>query len=74
MIDLLKPMRSKLAMFKFGVLPSGIETGRYKGEPVEDRRCNLCDLNEIETEKLFYYIVHSLISRKVIYFIQLDMT
>lgn len=71
MIDLLK--RSKLAMFRFGVLPSGIETGRYKGEPVEDRRCNLCDLNEIETEKL-YYIVHSLISRKVIYFIQLDMT
>lgn len=51
MIDLLK--RSKLAMFRFGVLQSGIETGRYKGEPVEDRRCNLCDLNEIETEKLF---------------------
>lgn len=72
MIDLLK--RSKLAMFRFGVLPSGIETGRYKGEPMEDSRCNLCDLNEIETEKLIYYIVHSLISKKVIYFIQLDMT
>lgn len=52
-LDLPKPIRSKLAMFRCGVLPLRIETGRYRGEPVEDRICNLCDLNEIETEKHF---------------------
>jgi hypothetical protein len=30
-----------------------VETGRYKGEPLEDRICTFCENNEIETEKHF---------------------
>lgn len=52
-LDLPKPIRSKLAMLRCGVLPLRIKTGRYRREPMEDRICNLCDLNEIETEKDF---------------------
>ena len=40
-------------MFRCGVLPFRLETGRYKGEPVEDRICSVCDLNVVETEKHF---------------------
>lgn len=40
-------------MFKCGVPPVRIETGRYKGERVEDRISILCDLHKIETEEHF---------------------
>lgn len=60
-------------MLRFGVLPLEIKTGRCNGEAVEDRVCDLCGFNEIETEKHFYYISHSLIIRKVTYFIKLDI-
>lgn len=59
-------------MLRFGVLPLEIKTGRCNGEAVEDRVCDLCGFNEIETEKHFYYISHSLIIRKVTYFIKLS--
>ena len=52
-LDIPKPLRSTMAMFRCGVLPLRIETGRYKGEPVEDRICTMCNLNEIESEKHF---------------------
>lgn len=51
-LDLPKPIKSKSAMFS-GVLPLRVETGRYRGEAVEDRICNLCDLNETKTKKHF---------------------
>ena len=52
-LDLPKNVRSVMAMFRCGILPLRIETGRYKCEPFEDRICVLCDQNEIETEKHF---------------------
>ena len=52
-LDIPKPIRSTMAMFRCGVLPLRLETGRYKGEPVEDRICSMCVLNVVETEKHF---------------------
>ena len=37
------------------MLPLRIETGRYRGEPIPDRICNLCDLNEVEDELHFLF-------------------
>ena len=44
--------RSLLAQLRIGVLPLKIETGRYNNVKVEDRICELCDL-DIEDEKHF---------------------
>ena len=33
-----------------------IETGRYDGTPLEDRKCTLCKTNEVGTEK--HYLFH----------------
>ena len=44
--------RSLLAQLRIGVLPLKIETGRYNNVKVEDRMCELCDL-DIEDEKHF---------------------
>ena len=52
-LNLPKNLRSSMAMFRCGVLPLRIETGRYKSEPIEDRICVFCNLHEIETEKHF---------------------
>jgi hypothetical protein len=52
-LNIPKNVRSAMAMFRCGVLPLRIETGRYKSEPIEDRICVFCNLNEIETEKHF---------------------
>jgi hypothetical protein len=40
-----------MAMFRCGILPLRIETGRYNGEPVGDRICTMFNLDEIESEK-----------------------
>jgi hypothetical protein len=56
-MDIPKHERSAMAMFRCGVLPLRVETGRYKGEPLADRMCTVCENNEIETEKHFYYNV-----------------
>ena len=37
-----------------GTLPLRIETGRYRGESLEDRLCILCNKQEIEDE--FHFI------------------
>ena len=52
-MDIPKHKRSAMAMSRCGVRPLRIETGRYKGESLEDRICIFCDNNEIETEKHF---------------------
>ena len=31
-------------------LPLNIETGRFRNQPIEQRICNLCEVNEIEDE------------------------
>ena len=38
-LDMCKYLRSILTQFRCGILPLQIETGRYHGEPVEDRLC-----------------------------------
>ena len=47
--------RSVMAQFIFGILPLNIETGRFRNQPIEQRICNLCELNEIEDEFHFLF-------------------
>ena len=42
--------RSLLAQIRFGILPLHIETGRFKATKLEDRKCMICNSNEIEDE------------------------
>ena len=42
-----------LCHMRFGILPIRVETGRYSGEPVEQRICRLCTSNLVEDEKHF---------------------
>ncbi len=41
----------KIAKFRCGVAPIRLETGRYIGEYESARICQLCNLNEIESEE-----------------------
>jgi hypothetical protein len=45
--------RSLFAKLRLGVLPIRVETGRYNRELLSDRKCKLCNLNEIEDELHF---------------------
>ena len=42
--------RSLLAQFRMGILPIALETGRFKGLPIEERTCKLCEMKEKEDE------------------------
>ena len=42
--------RSLLAQFRMSILPIALETGRFKGLPIEERICKLCDRNAVEDE------------------------
>ena len=42
--------RSILAKFRSGILQLRIESGRYSNTKVEERLCELCNLNEVEDE------------------------
>ncbi len=46
-----KRHRSALAKFRCGVAPLRLETGRNLGEHESARICQLCNLNEIESEE-----------------------
>lgn len=50
-----KHVRSTMAQFRCGVLPLRIETGRFRGEPVSERTCKFCILDEIEDE--FHFLL-----------------
>lgn len=52
-LDMPQQLRSILAQFGCGILPLKIETGRYHGEPVEERICTFCCKNSIENEIRF---------------------
>ena len=52
-LNLKKYERSLLCHLRFGILPLRLETGRYIGEPVEDRLCRFCTLNVVEDERHF---------------------
>ncbi len=46
--------RSLYSQFRFGILPLRVETGRYVGEPVDQRLCRFCNRNEVETHLIFH--------------------
>ena len=52
-LNLKKYERSLLCQLRFGILPLRIETGRFVGEPLEQRLCQFCDTNEVESETHF---------------------
>lgn len=45
--------RSLLAQLRIGILPLHIETGRFRSVPLDNRLCQLCNMQEIEDEKHF---------------------
>ena len=53
LLNLNKRERSLLAQFRCGILPLRVETGRYVGEPPEQRLCSFCNQLQIEDEKHF---------------------
>ena len=52
-LNLMKSERSTLCQLRFGILPLRIETGRYIGEPAEQRLCRICPQNNVENETHF---------------------
>jgi hypothetical protein len=50
--------RCVMAQFRLGILPLNIETGRFRNQPIEERICDLCELNEIEDESHFLLNAH----------------
>ena len=48
--------RSLMAQFRLGILPITFETGRFINIPLQDRKCTICDLNEVEVVKHFLCI------------------
>lgn len=45
--------RSIIAKLRNGTFPINIELGRYRGIPLEERTCNVCDVGSIESEQHF---------------------
>jgi len=45
-----RQQRSLIAQLRLGILPIHIETGRFRGTKLEDRICQLCDIQEVEDE------------------------
>ena len=54
-MNLTKRQRSILAQLRFGILPLRIETGRFRGEKVEERVCQLCNTGLVEYELHFLF-------------------
>ena len=54
-INLTISQRSILSQLRYGILPLKVETGRYSNMPVEDRICQFCETNEVETELHFLF-------------------
>ena len=52
-LNLTRPQRSKLAQIRLGILPLYIETGRYTNVKIENRICQMCNENKIESELHF---------------------
>jgi hypothetical protein len=59
--SLTKIERSHFALFRCGILPFKIETGRYVGLNVHERFCNFCPVNfaEDETHLILNWIIHN---------------
>ena len=44
-----------LAQIRLGILPLNIEVGRYRNQPLEERLCPICELQEVEDEFHFLF-------------------
>ncbi len=53
--NLPKYERSVISQLRLGILPLRIETGRYSNLAVNDRKCLLCNSNEVEDEEHFLF-------------------
>ena len=51
-----RQIRSLMAQFLLGILPITVETGTFRNISLQDRKCTICDLNEVEDEKHFLCI------------------
>lgn len=56
--NITKYQRSLFAQFRCGILPLGIEVGRYRDIPLDKRLCQVCEKNEIEDE--IHFLCHCL--------------
>jgi len=54
-LNLKKNERSMLCQLRMGILPLRVETGRFVGEPLEQRTCRLCHADSIEDEVHFLF-------------------
>ena len=52
-LNLDSKQRSLLSQLRMGILPTGVETGRFNHMAIEDRKCESCDLVEVECHFLF---------------------
>jgi hypothetical protein len=52
-LNLKRQERSLLAQLRCGILPLRVETGRYVGEPLEQRLCRMCNSGSVEDEVHF---------------------
>ena len=52
-LNLERNQRSILAQLRFGILPLNIETGRFTNTKLEDRKCTMCETNDVEDEMHF---------------------
>ena len=51
--------RSLFAQIRTGVLPLRVETGRFKGIPLEERTCEYCLSGSVEDEHHFLFSCHN---------------
>jgi len=54
-MNLNRQERSVAAQFRSGILPLRVETGRFRGEAVEERLCTFCKQNVVEDEMHFLF-------------------
>jgi len=54
-MNLNRQERSVVAQFRSGILPLRVETGRFRGEAVEERLCTFCKQNVVEDEMHFLF-------------------
>ena len=53
---LTRRQRSLVAKLKMGILPLGIETGRFKNTPIENRLCYICEEGLLDDE--YHFILY----------------
>ena len=54
-LNLTSAERSVLAQIRFGILPLHVETGRFNNTKLEERKCQVCDIEAIEDECHFLF-------------------